>query len=218
MNNFSKARYLMVKQQVNPWSVYDSRILEIMGELPREQFVPESYQTLAYSETEIPLGYGQTMLAPKIAARIIQACQISHEDTVLEIGTGTGYMTAILCQLAKQVHSLEIHPDLLDQAERTLQALSINNLSLHLSNGALGLEQHAPYSVIIATGAYHHLPDILKRQLVVGGRLLAFVGQTPAQHAALITRHSQDHFVTEVLFETSVPYLVQIEKPSTFQF
>jgi protein-L-isoaspartate(D-aspartate) O-methyltransferase len=218
MNHFSKARYLMVKQQVNPWSVWDPRILEIMGELPREQFVPEPYQALAYSETEIAIGHDQIMLTPKVAARIIQACQIGAEDTVLEIGTGTGYMTAILCQLAKHVHSLEIYPDLMDRAESTLQAMSINNLSLHLSNGALGLEHHAPYPVIIATGAYHHLPETLKHQLAVGGRLLTFVGKAPAQQACLITRQSQDHFVTEVLFETSVPYLVQIEKPSTFQF
>lgn len=216
--HFSKARYLMVKQQVNPWSVWDARILEIMGALPRELFVPKSYQDLAYSETDIPLGHDQSMLLPKVAARIIQACNIQAEDTVLEIGTGTGYLTAILCQLTKHVHSIEICPDLLESAESTLQAMGVNNLSLHLGDGAAGFEHHAPYPVIISTGAHYRLPEKLKHQLTVGGRLIAFVGKAPAMQACLITRQSHDTFLTDVLFETDIPYLVHIEKPAAFQF
>jgi protein-L-isoaspartate(D-aspartate) O-methyltransferase len=158
------------------------------------------------------------MLSPKVAARIIQACQISADDTVLEIGTGTGYMTAIICQLAKHVHSIEIYPDLMEKAESTLQAMNFHNLSLQIGNGASGLEHHAPYPVIIATGAYYSVPAPLKHQLAVGGRLFACIGKAPALQACLITRQSQDHFATEVLFETNVPYLVHIDKPSGFQF
>ena len=214
--NLDQARFFMVEQQIRPWDVLDTQVLDLLSELPRHEFVTADQQTLAYSDTELPIGEGQIMLAPKLEARIMQALDVHDEDRVLEIGTGSGYMTAMLASLAKNVTSVELFESLqITAAERLTQ---FNNIELKLGDASQAWPDQQFYDVIVLTGSCAELPESYKTQLNLGGRLFAITGKSPAMQATLVTRISEQEWLEESLFETDVPALVHAEAKPKFEF
>lgn len=216
--DIEQARFNMVEQQVRPWEVLDQTVLDLLFKVRREEFVPAPYRSLAFIDMEIPLGHGESMWAPKLEARALQALQLKKTDKVLEIGTGSGYLTALLASLAGQVHSVEIHPDLLSEAESRLKAHGFNNITLETGDASQGWEKHAPYDAIIVTGSLPVMPANLPAQLAPGGRLFAITGDDPVMEAQLVTCVSHGVFRTESLFETSLKPLVNAPQPERFVF
>lgn len=217
--NFQQARQNMIAQQIRPWSVTNPNVTNAMAAIPREDFVPPQYVNLAYSDTDIPLTEGQTMLPPKVVGRALQALDIQPHATVLEIGTGTGYVTACLGRLAQQVTSIEIYESLFETAKRKLSGnREMSHVLLKHADGLSGYEPLAPFDAIFITGSLPlGVPDKLCNQLKVGGRLFAFCGKAPAMRATLIERQ-QSGFSTQYLFETVVPPLVHAPHPDRFVF
>lgn len=214
--NLDQARFFMVEQQIRPWDVLDPQVLDLLSELPRHEFVAADQQTLAYSDTELPIGEGQVMLAPKLEARIMQALDVHEEDQVLEIGTGSGYMTAMLASLANKVTSVELFDSLQKTAASRLT--QFNNIELKLGDASQAWPDQQTYDVIVLTGSCAELPESYKTQLNLGGRLFAIVGQSPAMQAILVTRISEQEWLEESLFETDVPALVHAEAKPKFEF
>ena len=216
--NPDQARFNMVEQQVRPWEVFDRRVLDLIEELPRDAFVPEQYRHLAYADIEVPLGHGQHMMFPRVEARMLQALDVQPGDRVLEIGTGSGYVTACLVRLGGRVITLEIHPDLLEQAQEKLTANGIEGVELRCQNGLEGEVVGGPFDVIAVTGSLPFLPDALKEQLSVGGRMFVVTGEAPVMEASLVTRVNGEAWRTEALFETVLTPLEQAPQPSRFDF
>jgi len=214
--NFETARHNMIEQQIRPWNVIDPVALNTLETIPRENFVSKEMKESAFSDVELPIGCNQVMLAPKIEAKILQAVQVKKTDSVLEIGTGSGYMTALLAHLADKVCSVEIHAELSEQAEKKLAAEGYDNVTFVVDDAADGFEQNAPYDVIILTGSVPQLPESFKQSLKTGGRLFAVIGTAPMMEATLITRVSNSQFSCEVLFETEIPELENISKTTSF--
>jgi protein-L-isoaspartate(D-aspartate) O-methyltransferase len=180
--------------------------------------VPENYKALAFADMEIPLGEAEIMLAPKIEARMLQALNVQAHELVLEVGTGSGYFTALLAKLARHVFSVEIHANLSKQAKTKLSQTHISNVTLEIGNAANGWPTHAPYDVIAITGSLPVLPMQFKQELKIGGRLIAIVGEAPAMEVLLIQRLSENEWRTTSLFETVVPALLCTAQPSKFVF
>src|SRR3569832_54463 len=189
--NLAEARHNMIEQQIRPWDVLDQRVLELVANLPREDFVPSAYLSLAYADINIPLEHGQSMMAPKVEARMIQALNLQPRDIVLEIGTGSGYVPALLAKSAKHVYSVDIFADFAERARLKLAGHGITNVTLETGDAATGWERDQPYDVIAVTGSLPLLPDSLRRQLKVGGRLFVVTGDAPVMSAQLITRVSE---------------------------
>ncbi len=217
-DNLARARYNMVEQQIRPWDVVDKKVLQILSDSPRDEFVPEAYRQLAYADTEIPIGAGQYMMAPKLEAKLLQSLQIGPGDSILEIGTGSGFLTACLARLGERVVSMEIHPELAVQAQQRLERAGISNISVRNSDGLEDPVEGGPFDVIAVTGSLPRLDENLQRRLSVGGRLFVVIGQAPVMEATLITRVSEEMWRTEVLFETVLAPLEQTDKPTVFRF
>ena len=216
--HIEQARFNMIEQQIRPAEVLDERVLATIAATPREAFVPEKFKGLAFSDTNVPLGHNQVMMKPIMEARLLQALNIQPNEKILEIGTGSGYFTALLATLGSQVQSIEIEPELLKQAQARLDALGINNVTLVEGDAARGWDQGGPFDVIAVTGSFPILPGSFQQQLHVGGRMVAIVGQAPVMEALLITRLSEDQWSTEALFETNFPELLNVEQPQAFIF
>ncbi len=217
--NFQLARSNMVAQQVRPWHVLSEQVLSAMLQIQRENFVPLSFHNLAYTDTDIPLTEGQTMLPPKVVGRALQALNLTGQEKVLEVGTGTGYVTACLSKLANEIVSVEIQPTLLAQAQMNLKALNVRNLTLAQGDGVFGWEDYAPYDAIVVTGSYPlGVPEKICEQLRTGGKLFAFTGMAPTMKAVLIERHGKSQYSTSMVFETVVPALIHAPQPKKFQF
>ena len=214
--NLDQARHNMIEQQIRPWEVLDQRVLNLLSTVPREDFVPSAYRNLAFADTNIPLGEGQVMMSPKVEARILQALNPQDNETVLEIGTGSGFVTALLAKLAKQVVSVDINPEMTRQAGEKLAAHGISNVTLETGDAARGWDTHTPYDVIVITGSLPLLPDNFKQALTIGGRLLAIVGDSPAMEVLLITRVGETEWAEEGLFETDLPALINAPQPERF--
>ncbi len=213
------ARSNMVAQQVRPWHVVSENVLTAMMQVPRENFVPLAFHNLAYSDTDIPLSEGQTMLSPKVVGRALQSLVLTGQEKVLEVGTGTGYVTACLSKLVEEVISVEIQPTLLAQAEINLRALQVRNLTLTQGDAVLGYEDNAPFDAIFVTGSYPlGVPQKICEQLKIKGRLFAITGLAPTMRAVLIERHGKNDYTTNALFETVVPALIHAPQPKQFQF
>ncbi len=215
--DMARARFNMVEQQVRPWEVLDPRVLELLHRVPREDFVPAQYRGLAFADLEVPLGHGASMLTPKLEARMIQSLDIRPADSVLEVGTGSGYMAALLSRLARKVTSVEIEPELSAEAERRLAAHGIHNVLLEVGDAAAGWGD-GHFDAIVLTGSTPLLPEAYKNQLRPGGRLLAVVGEAPVMEAVLITRVSEHVLRQEALFETCIPPLRNAPQPPRFAF
>jgi protein-L-isoaspartate(D-aspartate) O-methyltransferase len=215
--NIEQARFNMVEQQIRPWDVLDSQILDLLFEVRREDFVPEAWRGLAFADLEIPLGENAMMLSPKMEARMLQECVIRHSDRVLEIGTGSGYVAALLARLAKEVTSVEINPTLAKYAMERLAKQGANNVKVVQGDAAHDWSEGAPWDVILISGAIPSEPTALLQRLTIGGRLLAVVGDAPVMHATLWTRVEQG-FQSLVLFETVIPSLINAPQPERFSF
>ncbi len=213
-----QSRFNMIEQQIRPWDVLDGAVLVLLAKLPREDFVPKQYVGLAFADLEIPLGDGQLMLSPKMEGRILQSLEIKQTDKVLEIGTGSGYLTALLALQAKHVDSVELNAKISKQAAKNIAAQGIVNVNLVVADGVHGLAANAPYDVIVFTGSTPLLNTQVERQLAVGGRMFFVVGDAPAMEATLITRISVDNFKTDVLFETCLPAIVNAPQAEKFEF
>ena len=214
--DFEQARFNMIESQIRTWDVLDQSVLDSVATVRRESFVSEEYRSLAFADLCIPLGHGEVMLTPKLEARMLQEFGLSPDDKVLEIGTGSGYQTALLCSLAKTVVSIEIVPEFSICARRRLEAGDFGNVTLEVADGADGWEAAAPYDAILLTGSVPELPDAFKNQLNVGGRLLAVIGEEPAMTATLITRVSEADYSNKGLFETNIPPLRNILRREQF--
>jgi protein-L-isoaspartate(D-aspartate) O-methyltransferase len=218
--HLARAHFNMIHQQVRPWGVLDDRALDAMETVQRERFVPDAYLGLAYADCEPPLGHGQLMLSPKVAGRMLQALAVEPGDRALEIGTGSGYVSACLAQLGARVLSLEIDPELAAAAQARLAQQGFGQVQVRCADGLEGRVEAGPFDVIAVTGS---LPDAaaltgLQQQLTLGGRLFAVVGEAPAMHAVLVTRDSATDYRREPLFETCVEALTNATAPQRFVF
>ena len=216
--NLEETRSIMVVQQIRPWYVLDDSVLDMLYKIKREDFVPSENRSLAFVDMEIPLGHGQIMLAPKVEARILQELKITKSDKILEVGSGSGYMTALLAEKGNHVYSVEILPELKSLAEKNLKGYNIQNVTLEQGDAAQGWTKHAPYDVIALTGSTPVLPEVFKQSLNIGGRLFAIVGEDPVMEALLITRTGLTEFTTRNLFETSITPLMNAQQPEKFLF
>jgi protein-L-isoaspartate(D-aspartate) O-methyltransferase len=216
--NIEQARFNMIEQQIRPWNVLDQDVLDLLHVVKREQFVPAAYQNLAFADVEIPLPGGGAMLAPKFEARIMQEVGVKKHETVLEIGTGSGYMAALLAHRAARVTTVEINPETAELAKKNLANAGIHNVTVETGNGAQGWEKGAPYDVIVISGALEVLPEAILKQVKVGGRIAAIVGQAPVMEASIITRTGENAYSTVKVFETNVRYLAGAPALSHFQF
>jgi protein-L-isoaspartate(D-aspartate) O-methyltransferase len=216
------ARFNMIEQQIRTWEVLDPTILQLLNDVPREHFVPAEYQGLAFADTEIPIGSdvnaGQTMLSPKLEGRILQALAIKNTQTVLHIGTGSGYFTALLASLARNVISVDINADLSKQAAKNLAQNNTQNVTLEVADAALGRPGSEHYDVIVYTGSSPAEPAGVRQQLNIGGTLFIVLGEAPAMQATLIKRLSDKDFRQDVLFETCIPELANAPQLQQFEF
>jgi protein-L-isoaspartate(D-aspartate) O-methyltransferase len=216
--NVEQARFNMIEQQIRPWEVLDQRVLDAIAATPREQFVPEQYRRLAFADTQIPLGEGEVMMEPKLEGRLVQALQIQPGDTALEIGTGSGYLCALLARLGSWVSSVEYHQHFSDRAARQLKAAGIDNVTLAVGDALGGWKAPAQYDVVAVTGSVpvftHAFDDCVK----LGGRLFMIIGNAPIMEAVLLTRTGANSWSRESLFETLVPPLIGAVRPQRFVF
>lgn len=216
--NIEQARFNMIEQQIRPWNVLDQDVLDLLFVVKREQFVPAAYQNLAFADVEIPLPGGESMFTPKMEARILQEIGLRKHETVLEIGTGSGYMAALLAHKGARVTTVEINPETATLAKQNLARTGAGNVTVETGNGAEGWVQGGPYDVIVISGALEVLPDAFLKQVKVGGRLAVIVGQPPVMEVSVITRTGENSYTTIKIFETNVKYLSGAPVLSHFQF
>ena len=216
--NLEQARTNMVEQQIRTWQVLDQDVLDLLYLVPREQFVPPAHRALAFSDLEIPIGQGERMWQPKLEARVLQELNVRKTDRVLEVGTGSGYFTALLAHRCAQVVSVEIHPALAALGATNLERHGADNVALEIGDAARGWAKQAPYDVIVLTGSTPVLPAAFLEQLAPGGRLFAVVGEAPAMEARLLTAGADGGHRSTDLFETVLRPLVNAERASRFKF
>jgi protein-L-isoaspartate(D-aspartate) O-methyltransferase len=216
--NLEQARTNMVEQQIRTWEVLDQDVLDLLYLVPREEFVPAQHRALAFSDLEIPIGEGEKMWQPKLEARVLQEMNLRKTDLVLEVGTGSGYLTALLAHRAGHVHSVEIKPKLAELGRANLARHGVDNATLHLGDASHGWPAQAPYDAIVLTGSTPLLPRSLLDQLAPGGRLFAVVGEAPAMVARRVTCSAPGAYGTVDLFETVIAPLVNAEHPPRFRF
>ncbi|UUX95043.1 protein-L-isoaspartate O-methyltransferase [Aquabacterium sp. J223] len=216
--DIERARFNMIEQQIRPWDVLDDGVLSLLEVVKREEFVPAAYRALAFVDTEVPLPEGECMLAPKVEARLLQALKLQRHERVLEVGTGSGHMAALLGHKALQVHSMEIKPTLAQLARDNLRRAGVQNVAVHEADGAAGLAEEAPFDAILLSGSVARVPAALLDQLKPGGRLVGIVGTEPIMRAVRIDRGADDRFETVELFDTVAQRLIGFEEPPRFKF
>jgi len=219
MMELAQARFNMIEQQIRPWDVLDQRVLDLLESLPRDTFVSDANKSLAYADVSIGLDHGELMMPPKLEARMVQALNIHDSESTLEIGTGSGYVTAMLAKLAAHVTSVDIHEDFLAQTKSRLEAHGINNVTLEHGDASHGWKtDEETYDVIAVTGSLPHYIDAFQKRLNVGGRLFVIAGQAPIMEALLVTRVTMGEWVKQSLFETDLAPLQNASTPSRFVF
>jgi protein-L-isoaspartate(D-aspartate) O-methyltransferase len=224
--NIELARFNMIEQQIRPWNLMDDSVLELLAVVKREDFVPKAQKGLAFADLEIPLlgsseealGLGQCMLEPRLEARLLQDLAVQSTDTVLEIGTGSGYMAALLGKKALRVLSLEIVPELVAMARENLAKAGINNVEVRQGDGALLTSAEGSFDVIALSGSVAEVPTALLKLLKIGGRLGAIVGDEPMMRATVVTKNSETDFRTVQDWDTVAPRLRNFPQPSRFKF
>ncbi len=213
-----QARFNMIEQQIRPCEVLEGRILKLLELVRREDFVPASKKDLAFIDMDIPLGHGAMMWQPKLEARVVQELHLTSGDRVLEVGTGSGYLTALMSTLAKHITSVEIVSELSMFAKQNLQSYRRENITLEVGDAAQGWGNGESYDVIVLTGSTPVLPQAFQNSLNIGGRLFAIVGDAPVMEARLITRVAQDVFTTVNIMEANVAPLQNAQQPKRFEF
>ena len=224
--SLEQLRFNMIEQQIRPWDVLDPQILDLLSVLRREEFVPPAHRGLAFVDMEIPLRgtpeeaqrLGQIMLAPKVEARLVHDLKLQPHDKVLEVGAGSGYMAALLAGRAQRVISLEIEPELVKMARDNLQRAGVRNAEVRQADGAQGLAAEGPFDAIVLSGSVAEVPDALLKQLKIGGRLAAIVGDEPVMRANFITRTGETHYTTAQPWDTVAPRLLNFPQRSRFRF
>ena len=216
--NVQKARFNMIEQQIRPWNVLDTGVLALLASVRRDDFVADAHKALAYADLEIPLAGGQSMLAPRLEARLLQDLAVQKTDKVLEIGTGSGFMTALLAHKAASVLSLELNSELVAFAQKNLQKAGITNAQVRQGDGSQGAAAEGPFDVIVLSGSVADVPHNLLEQLKVGGRLAAVVGDEPFTCATFVTRTSATDFRTTQPWECGAPRLQNFAEKSRFTF
>ena len=216
--NIEQARFNMIEQQIRTWDVLDPGVLELLAVVKREDFVPAAYRAMAFVDTEVPLPNGQSMLAPKVEARLLQELAVQRHERVLEIGAGSGYMAALLAHKGQHVTTLEIDPELARLASDNLRRAWITNVTVVQADGSRTVPDDGPFDVIVLSGSVFEVPRALLAQLKPGGRLTAIVGQLPIMQAVLVTRRGETGFSTVPLFDTVAPRLSGFGEPSRFVF
>ena len=214
--DYAQARETMVEQQVRPWDVLDARVLEALSSLPRDAFVPGAYRALAYADLPLPLGHGEVMFKPVVEGRALQALALQPGDDVLEIGTGSGYLTACLARLARDVVSLEQHADLADAARARLDTQRLGNVNV-IHADAFAYQTERRFSTICVTAAVDSIPAKFVEWLQPGGRMFVIRGRSPAMEAVLL-HHDAGQPRIESLFETDLPYLAGAAPQPVFEF
>jgi len=214
----AQARFNMIEQQIRPWDVLDQNILDLLEKIPRDAFIDDKYRSLAYADIAIPLAHDQEMMHPIIEARMVQALQIDATDKILEIGTGSGYVTAMLATLGHHVHSVDIHQDFIDHAATRLGEMGIENVTLETTDASQGWDKQGLYDVIAITGSLPTLPESFQQSLNLGGRLFAIVGEAPIMEAILVRRSGENEWTSESMFETKLPMLANATCPELFVF
>jgi protein-L-isoaspartate(D-aspartate) O-methyltransferase len=216
--NFEQARFNMVEQQIRPWEVLDGRVLSLLERIHREDFVPVRYRKLAFADLAIPLDCGQVMMRPKIEARMLQALELREDETVLEIGTGSGFITACLAGLARRVVSVEIHPQLHEQAQLKLRDKGMDNVELFVGDAMGDWQPEQAHDVVVVTGSVPQVPEQFLGWVNPGGRLFVVTGESPAMEARSMKRLDITEWSEESLFETDLPRLEHAEPPPEFEF
>ena len=216
--NIEQARFNMIEQQIRPWNVLDAHVLHLLSVIRREDFVPSQHRALAFVDMEIPLPEGQCMLAPRVEARMLQDLALQKHEKVLEIGAGSGYMAALLAHRAQHVLTLEISAELARMARSNLQLAGVHNADVRHQDGALEVPPDGPFDVIVLSGSTKEVPQQLLRQLKVGGRLGAIVGDQPMMSMTIVTRLGATEFRTAQLWDTVAPRLLHFPESSSFQF
>ena len=218
--DLNQARFNMIEQQIRPWEVLDPQVLDLLCVVQRENFAPLAHKALAFVDMEIPLGSApnQVMLAPRVQARLLQDLAVKKTDKVLDIGTGSGFMAALLAHQAAQVLSLEIDAALAAQAQVNLQKAGVSNVTVRTADGSQGAAADGPFDVIVLSGSVAEVPAALLQQLTVGGRLAAIVGTEPMMRATVITRTSENNWTTTEPWDCNAPRLSGFGEPSRFQF
>ena len=225
--DIEQARFNMVEQQIRPWDVLDPKVLDLLLKVRREDYVPDAYRALAFADLEIPIGHGETMLSPKLEARILQEVAVNPDDRILEVGTGSGYLTALLANLGAHVVSVDIVAEFTHNASARLTRHGIHNVTLETGDAARGwASQHAqeqgpgqaPYDVIVLTGSTPVLAEGFQQSLKAGGRMFAVVGEAPAMEARLMTCAAAGAYSTASLFETVIPALRNTPQRTRFVF
>ena len=216
--NVEQARTNLVEQQIRPWEVLDQEVLDLLYVVPREDFVAEKHRSLAFSDLELPIGEAERMWAPRLEARVLQALNVRKSDRVLEVGTGSGYLTALLSHRASHVFSVEIKPKLAAFGRANLERHGAENVTLEAGDAARGWPSHAPYDVIVLTGSTPVLPGAFVEQLSADGRLFAVVGEPPVMTARIVSAAAPGAWRSTDLFETLIAPLVNAERPPRFRF
>jgi protein-L-isoaspartate(D-aspartate) O-methyltransferase len=214
--NIEQARYNMIEQQIRTWDVLDQRVLDLVAQVRREKYVPERYQDVAFADLRIPLGNGQVMMEPKLEARVLQTVDVRPGDRVLEIGTGSGYLTACLAELADSVVSYDIDEQASKEAGYKLASDDYENISLRVGDAMNDLHLNEQFDVIVITGSLPVMDKRFHELLTEGGRLFMVVGEAPAMEAMLITRVGEHEWASQSLFETELPPLINAHAPSHF--
>ncbi|OOG49433.1 protein-L-isoaspartate O-methyltransferase [Rhodanobacter sp. C01] len=216
--NFEQARLNMVENQVRPWEVLDARVLDVLSQVRREDFVDAAHRQLAFADLCLPLGHGEVMMKPVVEGRVLQALELLPTDRVLEIGTGSGFLTACMATLSAQVISIDIHADFTAAATQRLHAASIGNTTLITGEAVNAWQPDGLFDALVVTGAVSEIPSRWLTWLKPGGRALIVHGQSPVQQATLLTHEGAGRYREEVLFETDLPYLTHAEPPPRFVF
>ena len=216
--NFDQARFNMIEQQIRTWEVLDPKVLDLLHEVRREDFVPPEHKALAFADLELPLGHGEAMMQPKVEARIVQELQLQPHETVYEVGTGSGYLTALLARRSRHVTSAEIHPDLKARAAANLAAAGVANVTLLEGDSAAKPLAEGAYDAIVITGSLPVLPRDFLERLSANGRLLAVLGDAPVMKAVLVQQAAPGSHSSVELFETMLKPLVNAPQPSRFRF
>lgn len=216
--NFEQARFNMVEQQVKPWEVLDETVLGLLETTQREDFVPVRYRKMAFTDMAIPLDHGQSMMKPVVEGRLLQALELKPDESVLEIGTGSGFITACLAQMAKNVVSVDIHEQFSKEAKAKLKEKGIENVEIETGDAMTGWQPEQAHDVVVVTGSVQDIPDQFRGWVNPGGRMFIVVGESPAMEARLLTKLNATEWREESLFETDLPRLVNAEKTAEFEF
>ena len=216
--DIEQARFNMIEQQIRPWEVLDQDVLDLLDEIHREDFIPESYHDLAFADIRIPIGHEQTTMIPKVEARLLQSLLLKGDESVLEIGTGCSYLTALLASSAKQVKSIDIYPDFIDAAKNKIAKTALTNIELECVDAYSFLEQKAGFDVVVITASLPEMDDRFLNLLNNNGRMFVIVGVSPIMEARLITKQNESSWSYESLFETNLSALIGAKRTEKFEF